>query len=68
LEGKKKKKKKRIEVGKKYQSVSKSFMSIQESSYKYEKYEMAVDGAHNDVLVAINNNEEVEIVECQVRI
>jgi len=29
---------------------------------------MAVDGAHNDVLVAINDNKEVEIVECQVRI
>jgi len=29
---------------------------------------MAVDGAQNNVLVAINDNEEVEIVECQVHI
>jgi len=39
-------------------------MSIQKPTFEYEEYEMAVDEAHNDVLIAINNNEEVEIVEC----
>jgi len=45
---------------------SKSFMSITNTTFKYKEYEMAVDGAHNDVLVAINDNEEVEVVECRV--
>jgi len=29
---------------------------------------MEVEGAYNDVMVAVNENEEVEIVECQVRV
>jgi len=43
-------------------------MSVQKSSFKYEKYEMAVEGVHNDVVVAVNENEEIEIIECQVRV
>jgi len=49
-------------------SAFKTFMSIKNMTFKYEEYEMAVDRAHNDVLVSINDNEEVEIIECQVRI
>jgi len=66
LEGKKKKR--RIKVGWKISSVSKSFMSVQKSTFKYEEYEMAVEGVHNDVMVVVNENEEIEIIECQVRI
>jgi len=43
-------------------------MSVQKPTFEYKEYEMAVDGVHNDVLVAINDNKEVEIVECQIRI
>jgi len=27
---------------------------------------MAVEGAYNDVMVAVNENEEIKIIECQV--
>jgi len=64
----KEKKKRRIKVGKKILSAFMTFMSIKNTTFKYEEYEMAIDGAHNDVLVAINDNEEVEIIECEVRI
>jgi len=43
-------------------------MSIQQSTFKYEEYKMAVEGAHNDVMVTVNENEEIEIIECQVRV
>jgi len=47
-------------------STLKSFMSIQKSTFKYKECEMAVEGAYNHVMVAMNENEEIEIVECQV--
>jgi len=43
-------------------------MIIQKSTYKYEKYKMAVDGMHNDMVITVNANEEIEIIECQVRV
>jgi len=49
-------------------SAFKTYMSIQKPTFKYEEYKMAVDRVHNDVFVAINDNEEVIIVECQVHI
>jgi len=33
-------------------------MSIKNTTFKYEEYEMAVEGAYDDV------NEDIEIVEC----
>jgi len=41
-----------------------TLMSIKNTTFKYEEYEMEIDRAHNDVLIAINDNEEVEIVKC----
>jgi len=61
-------KKKRIKVERKISSVSKSFMSVQKSTFKYEEYKMMVEGVYNDVMVAVNENEEIEIIECQVRV
>jgi len=29
---------------------------------------MEVEGAYNDMMVAVNENEEIKIVECQVRV
>jgi len=43
-------------------------MSVQKSTFKYEEYEMAVEEAHNDVVVVVNENKEIEIFECQVRV
>jgi len=63
LEGKEKKKR-RIKVGRKISSISKSFMSVQKLTFKYEEYKMTVEGAHNDMMVAVNENEEIEIIEC----
>jgi len=45
-----------------------TLMSIKNMTFKYEEYKMAIDGAHNNVLVAINYNKEVENVKCQVRV
>jgi len=42
----------------------KSFMSIQNTTFKYKEYKMEVDGAHNDVMVVVNANEKIEIIEC----
>jgi len=56
--------KKGIKVGRKILSVSKSFMSIQKPTFKYKEYEMVVEGAHNDVMVAVNENEKIYIIEC----
>jgi len=67
LEGKEKKKR-RIEVGKKISNVFKSYMSVQKSTFKYEEYEMVVEGAHNNMVLAVNANEEIEIIKCQVRV
>jgi len=43
-------------------------MSIKNTTFKYEEYEMAIDGAHNNVVIALNANKEIEIIKCQVRI
>jgi len=43
-------------------------MSVPNSTFKYEVYEMAIDGVHDDVVITVNTNEEIEIIECQVRI
>jgi len=43
-------------------------MSLKNTTFKYEEYEMAVEGAYNDVVIALNANEEIEIIESQVRI
>jgi len=64
--GKKKKKKRRIKVGRKRLSAFKSFMSVRNTTFKYEKYEIEVEGTYNDVMVAMNKNEEIKIVKCQV--
>jgi len=40
-------------------------MSIENTTFKYEEYEMAIDEAHNDVLVAINNLQR-GIQNCQM--
>jgi len=37
-------------------------------TFKYEEYKMAVEGAYDDVVLALNANEEIKIVECQVHI
>jgi len=37
-------------------------------TFKYEEYEMAVEGAYDNVVLALNANEEIEIVECKVHI
>jgi len=42
-------------------STFKSFMSIRNMTFKYEEHEMEVEGLYNDVMVAINENEEVKI-------
>jgi len=31
-----------------------------------QKYEMVVEGAYNNMMVALNENEEIEIIECPV--
>jgi len=67
LEGKEKKKRK-IKVERKISSVSKSLMSVQKPTFKNKEYKMAIEGAHNDVMVAVNENKEIEIIECQVRV
>jgi len=41
-------------------------MNLQKSTFKYKEYEMAIEGTHNDVVVAMNENKEIEIIECQV--
>jgi len=43
-------------------------MSIKNTTFKYEEYKMAVEGAYDDVVITLNANEEIEIVEGQVRI
>jgi len=43
-------------------------MSLKNTTFKYEEYEMAIDGVHNDMVIVVNANEEIEIIECQVRI
>jgi len=65
LEGKEREKR-RIKVRKKILNASKSFMSVQKSTYKYKEYKMVVDGVYNDVVVVVNENEEVKIIVCQV--
>jgi len=47
---------------------SKSFMSIKNTTFKYEEYELEVDGAHSDVVIIVNTNEEIEIIKCQVHV
>jgi len=37
-------------------------------TFKYKEYEMVVDGVHNDVVITVNANEEIKIIECQVRV
>jgi len=64
LEGKEKNKR-RIEVEKKISNISKSFMNIHKSTYKYKEYEMEVEGVHNDVVVVVNENEEIEIIDAR---
>jgi len=63
LEGKEKKKR-RFQVGKEIPRLSKSFMNVQESTYKYKEYKMAIDEVHNDVVIAVNANKDIEIIEC----
>jgi len=46
--------------------TSKILMSLKNTTFKYEEYEMAVEGAYDDVVLALNAKEEIEIVECQV--
>jgi len=41
-------------------------MSVQNTTFKYKENEMEVEGVYNDVMVAVNENEEIEIVDCQV--
>jgi len=43
-------------------------MSIQKPTFKYEEYEMGGEVAHNDVMVAVNANKEIEIIKCHVRV
>jgi len=43
-------------------------MSIRNTTFKYEEQKMEVEGAYNDVMVAITKNKEIKIVECQVRV
>jgi len=37
---------------------------VRNTRFKYEEHEMEVEGAYNDVMVAVNKNKEIEIVEC----
>jgi len=41
-------------------------MSVRNTTFKYEESEMEVEGTFNDVMVAVNRKDEIEIVECQV--
>jgi len=45
-------------------SASKILMSIKNTTFKYEEYKIAVERAYDDVVLALNLNEEIEIVEC----
>jgi len=58
LEGKEKKKGE-SKLEREYQAYSRSYMSFQ-----YEEYKMAVEGAHNDVMIAFDATEEIETIEC----
>jgi len=40
-------------------------MSVRNTTFEYKEHEMEVEGAYNDVMVAVNENKEIEIVECQ---
>jgi len=60
------KRKGRQMVGKKRLSAFKSFMSIQNMTFKYKEFEMAVEGVYNDVMVVVNENKEIEVVKIQV--
>jgi len=60
LEGKK------TDLEKEAWSASKTLMSIKNTTFKYEEYKMAVEGAYDDMVLALNANKEIEIVECQV--
>jgi len=53
LEGRRRRKRE-SKLERKYQSISTSFMSVEKSTYKYEKYEMAIDRAHNNVVISIS--------------
>jgi len=55
-----------MELERKDWSAFKSFMSVQKLTFKYEEYKMAVEGAYDNMMVAMNENEEIKIVECQV--
>jgi len=57
---------KKTEVSKEAWSASKIVMSLKNSTFKYEEYEMAVEGAYDDVVLALNANEEIKTIECQV--
>jgi len=43
-----------------------TYMSIKNMIFKYKEYKMAVEGVHNDMVIALYANEEIEIIECQV--
>jgi len=47
-------------------SASKTLMSIKNTTFKYEEYKMVVEGAYDDMVLALNAKEEIEIIKCQV--
>jgi len=44
--------------------TSKILMSLKNTILKYEEYKMEVEGAYDDVVLALNANNEIEIVKC----
>jgi len=59
-------KEKKTEFSKEDWSVSKVLMSLKNTTFKYKEYEMEVEGAYDNVVLALNANDEIEIVDCQV--
>jgi len=41
-------------------------MNIPIATFKYKEIEMEFEGRFNNVMVAVNKREEIEIIECQV--
>jgi len=49
-------------------AYSSYYMSVRNTTFKYEEHEMEVEGAYNNVMVAVNENKEIEIVDYQVHV
>jgi len=59
----KRKRKKKVE---KKLTYSRRGTSIPNTTFKYEEIEMELGETFNDVVISVNEQEEIEILECQV--